>query len=393
MIQSIKLNNFFSFSDQTIELTNTNIMVGINGSGKSNVIKAIRLLKAAVEGTLNDLIINKWGGFDAVKFCGTQDNAKKEINIGLSYVLDPVVLSRYGYHFAEPILYSIWINGVSGVVNYSVSEYVKTVKGYEYLRFQNGKGFFMEGEAKKQQKVEYTHFDVQESAFSQVTDKDRYTRLFAVREAIKDIAIYDYFDTTAQSPIRKPAPATTNTKLKNDGSNLILVLNQISINDRPSYALIQTALRRINPHFEAIAYNVLGSNIDLLLGEEHLNRAIHVTHISDGTLRYLCLLAILFNQKRGSLVCIDEPEVGLHPDMLYFVAEYLQKTQNTQFVVASHSETLLNQFEVDDILVLEKNECNQSEVQVFRSDEFRAWASDYSTGQLWRNGNLGGKRF
>lgn len=394
MIQSIKFTNFFSFADQTIELERLNLLVGINGSGKSNVIKAIRLLKAAVEGNLSSLIINQWGGCDAVKHCGT-DNSKGDQNIGLCFILDPEVLSQYGYRFHDPVLYSIWINNLAGSVNYSVSEYVSTggARGYKYLDFSNGRGSFKEGRSNNQQDVEYSDFDPQESAFSQVNDRNRYVQLFAVREAIKDIVVYDYFDTTSDSPIRKPALTTTNTKLKHDGSNLVLVLNQISLNDRPSFALIEEALQRVNPHFGSIAYNPLGTSIDLLLAEEHLKRAIHVTHISDGTLRYLCLLSILFNQKRGSLVCIDEPEVGLHPDMLYFIAQYLGQAQNSQFIIASHSEILLNQFAVDNVIVIEKNDLNQSEIRTFRTEEYKQWASAYATGQLWRAGNLGGNRF
>ena len=117
-------------------------------------------------------------------------------------------------------------------------------------------------------------------------------------------------------------------------------------------------------------------------------------HVSDGTLRYLCLLAIIFNNRRGKLICIDEPEIGLHPDMIgELMQAILQTTNATQYVISTHSDHILNQLSVENIIVFEKDDDNKTLVKVFRDNEFVEWASQYSAGSLWRNGNLGGNRY
>ncbi len=110
MIKSIKLKNFFSFASQEISFGNLNALVGINGAGKSNLIKALQVLKAVIgEGEMSDLLINQWGGYDAVMFLG---NADPEAFIQIEYEFDHEVLARYGYHFQEPVFYGSMLNRV-----------------------------------------------------------------------------------------------------------------------------------------------------------------------------------------------------------------------------------------------------------------------------------------
>lgn len=397
MIKSIRLRNFFSIADQTINFTELNALVGINGSGKSNVIKALQVLKAVVsDGELSNLFINQWGGFDAVIFMGEID-ARSFIQI--EYEFDPEVLKDYGYRFQESVFYRIRFHKVASSQNYSICEsfHTKHPNGkmnYPYLKMDYGKGFVREGRSNNQESVTYELDNATESILGQLVDKDRYYQIYTLREAIKDIAIYTYFDTTANSAIRKPVQPGYTNRLKPDGSNLPQVLNAIKVNDKSSYANIKEALIAVNPKFRGFDFNFLGTSIELLLDEEGLNRAVHVTHISDGTLRYLCLLAIVFNPHRGRLVCIDEPEVGLHPDML---GELIQAISDyaggTQYILSTHSDHILNQLPVKDVLVIEKNEHNQTTVREFHDEEYSNWASQYSTGVLWRNGDLGGNRY
>lgn len=399
MIKSITLYNFFSFKYQKVELGFTNFLVGINGVGKSNLIKAFRLLRATLnEGDLEDLIINRWGGFDAVHFKGGEMEDKPSFSI--EYEFDPEVLGAYGYRFQEPIYYKIAFDKVAATQNYSIVERFCTKQdngkpGYLYFNAKHGHGWAKEGERTDQQNsVKYeldTHSD---SMLSQLKDSDRYPQITTLRKAIADIAIYNYFNTTESSPIRKPAAPTTSSKLTPDGSNLPQLLNLININYKKDYRAIKQSLNTINPNITDINFRPLNTNIELLLEEEELNSAVHVAHVSDGTLRFLCLMAIIHNPKRGRLVCIDEPEVGLHPDMIQEIMDAMEEAAEvTQFVITTHSELVLNRTTVDNVIVCEKNETNASCIRTFRSQEYKEWAADYSTGNLWRSGDLGGNRY
>ena len=394
MITSLKLSNFFSFQSVEVELGRVNILIGINGSGKTNFLKAISLLKAVVvEGGLVDLILNQWGGFDAVYFNGGNLHVARPY-FKLTFEFDPEAISSYGYHFFDSVIYEIKITKVASTENYTVCESMKTSKGYQYFKMHNGKGFVMEGASNAQQKVDYVLDGGDESIFSQVVDKDRYPQVYALREAIRSIAVYRGFDTSAKSKIRKPMLPTNAMRLLTDGSNLPQLLNKIKINSKSDYTSIRRSLNNVNPNYTDIDFNILGSNIELMLEEKGLDRSIHVTHISDGTLRYLCLLAIIFNANRGSLICIDEPETGLHPDMIAEIMEgIVSESIRSQFVISTHSEYVLNPMSVKDVMVCEKNDDNTTVISDFSDPEFQEWASAYATGRLWRNGDLGGNRY
>ena len=398
MIKSIRLKNFFSFKDQKIEFNPTNFLIGINGAGKSNLIKAFRLLKATLtEGELEELIINKWGGFDAIYYKGREQ--EENLNFTLLFEFSPEILGDYGYRFQEAVYYKIQIRKVAGTQNYTVKEKFGTQagwdKGYQYFHATNGNGWAREGErTDDQHSVKYTLDVMTDSMLSQLKDSDRYPQITTLRKAISDIAIYNYFNTTENSPIRKPAAPTSATKLIADGKNLPQLLNWININYKKDYKAIKNSLHAINPNITDINFHPLNTNIALMLEEEKLNSSVHVAHVSDGTLRFLCLMAIIHNPKRGRFVCIDEPEVGLHPDMICEIMEAMEEaSETTQFLISTHSELVLNQTTIDNVIVCEKDEENATCIKTFRTEEYKEWAADYSTGNLWRSGDLGGNRY
>jgi predicted ATPase len=268
----------------------------------------------------------------------------------------------------------------------------KNNEPFVYLKFENGKGFITEqtGNIKS---VSYL-FDGQESALRFVSDPDRYFALYTLKKAIEDWAIYDYFDTSVQSKIRKPVLPTSERKLQPEGNNLPQILNTIKINDKQSFQKIIELLNHVNPLYMGIDFNHIGINIELMLEEKKLNKSIHVTHISDGTLRFLCLLSILYNKNRGGLLCIDEPEVGLHPDMISTIADGIKyASKDTQIIIATHSEHVLNAFDLENVRVFEKKEDNSSEVNSFSKQQFEGWYDQFMVGKMWRQNDLGGNRW
>ena len=109
---------------------------------------------------------------------------------------------------------------------------------------------------------------------------------------------------------------------------------------------------------------------------------------------FLLLESIFYNPFRGALVAIDEPERGLHPDMIRSVANMIKDTaKQCQIIVATHSPHLLNQFELEDILVFEKNKENSTEIHTYSQADFPDWEGDYLPGQMWLFGLIGGKRW
>ncbi|MEY3442335.1 MAG: hypothetical protein RLZZ519_616 [Bacteroidota bacterium] len=413
MIKKIRFKNFYGFADAEINLDNrASVLVGINGSGKSNLLKAIRLLKEGVAGMgLRKYLIDDLGGLDNILSKSTSvliDTVELEFCFDSKYLNYKVsnLRSEFPYksskvsHFASDITYKIQLNRISGQTNYLVREVAVDNFGKKFLDVENGAGFIeMPGDLDSLETFtsSFRHTDHSDSIFltlSRFFDAERDPWLSILRNAISEIVVYDYFDTTPRSQIRKPMLPTSEKRLLPNGSNLPQILNTIKINSKSSYNVIVSKLAEVNPNFKGIDFNFLGGNIELMLEEENFNSAIHVSSISDGTLRYLCLLSILYNPNRGSFICIDEPEVGLHPDMITTLGNCIvEASDNASFLISTHSENLLNCFELEQIRVVEKDATNSSIVSEYTKEDFKGWYKHFSAGTMWRSGDLGGNRW
>lgn len=399
MIKQIRLQNFLSFKDLTIDFNSgLNILVGINGAGKSNLLRALDLLKEGVSNKrLKDFIFNKMGGLDNIFFKEANVNPPNN-STTLRFVFDGRVIAEKGFNFREDVVYTIILKKLPSTSNYYVHEKIESLNGFVYLDFESGSGVLNErvGQQGKETKlIKYNDFvSAQELALSQMFDSNRYFALSTIRTALADMEVYHYFDTTSSSLIRKPSIPTSEGRLLPTGTNLPQILNTLKINNKSNFLKIIELLKEINPAFTEIDFNFIGGNIELMLGEENLEGSIHVSNISDGTLHYLCLLAILLNNNRGIIVCIDEPELGLHPDMINGIARLFQeKSSETQFIISTHSENLLDNFNIEDILILEKDKENSTTIKRYSENDFKGWYQQFSPGRMWRVGDLGGNRW
>ena len=408
MITKITIENFFSFKHPTtIDLnSDINILLGINGSGKSNFLKAIQLLYESIVGNgFEKLFLKEWSGFNSVM----NFNVTEKDDIKLSFEFDKNILKnvmqKEGYLFPDNPIYELIICR-SGETAYYLKEklYSKNIKTNErdviYMEMNNTQGIISTQEKGKSGTEKYPqestkiNFKSTEPILRQISDPDRFFPLFTLKRALEEISFYYYFDTTLKSQIRQLSNYSTETKLLSNGQNLINILNWIKNNHSHSYDNIEEAIKKINPFFKDISFAFLGSKLHLVLREKNLSRSVSIEQISDGTLRYLLLLAVLFNPDRGSLVCIDEPEICLHPDMINTISDAIKHASNsTQLIFATHSPLLLNLFEYDEILIFEKNNINETEIFVKSSDEFDDSNKNFLPGQAWLQGYLGAKRW
>ena len=123
--------------------------------------------------------------------------------------------------------------------------------------------------------------------------------------------------------------------------------------------------------------------------------AIPATRLSDGTLRYLCLLAILCDPSPPPLVCIEEPELGLHPDILPTIARLLREAAaKTQLVVTTHSDILVDELSEtpESVVVCERSD-GRTNMKRLESDKLSRWLEKYRLGELWTKGEIGGARW
>ena len=400
MIKELIVRDFFSFKgEHTIELnTGVNILVGVNGSGKTSFLNAITMLYEGIAGGGLSSLFRQWGSYNAiVNACGEV----KPDCFSVTYVFDADVLRKVvsASPFKKDVYYKITVFPIGDGTNYTLCEtlYSEDNKGkkktFSYLEFRNGIGQIS---VRTKSGIEVEKYDdgmlsAQELVLRQITDPQRYLPSFVVREAISAIAGYSKFNF---DQVRQPADANDVKRLISTGGNLSHLLSNLNNNYTFQYEKIIECLSDINPNFTGIGYNVFGSRLYLSLREKNLSHAIDALHMSDGTLKYLLLLSIFHNPQRGTLVCVDEPESCLHPDMIRSVAKMMKRAAMTsQIIVATHSALLLNAFELDDILVFEKNDKNETQIIRYSEDDFGDREDELLPGQLWLNGEIGGKRW
>ena len=400
MIKELTIRDFFSFKgEHTIELnTGVNILVGVNGSGKTSFLNAITMLYEGIAGGGLSSLFRQWGSYNAiVNACGEQ----KPDCFSVTYVFDAEVLRKVvsASPFKKDVYYKITVFPIGDGTNYTLCETLYSEdstgkkKTFSYLEFRNGIGQIS---VRTKSGIEVEKYDdgmlsAQELVLRQITDPQRYLPSFVVREAISAIAGYSKFNF---DQVRQPADANDVKRLISTGENLSHLLSNLNNNYTFYYEKIIECLSDINPNFTGIGYNVFGSRLYLSLREKNLSHAIDALHMSDGTLKYLLLLSIFHNPQRGTLVCVDEPESCLHPDMIRSVAKMMKRAAMTsQIIVATHSALLLNAFELDDILVFEKNDKNETQIIRYSEDDFGDREDELLPGQLWLNGEIGGKRW
>lgn len=401
MIKELIIRDFFSFKgEHKIELNSgVNILVGVNGSGKTSFLNAFTLLHEGIAGNGLSALFRQWGTYNAIiNACGEQ----KPDCFSITYVFDADVLKKIvpASPFKNDVYYKITVFPIGDGTSYSLCETLYSEdsrckkKKFAYLEFRNGIGQI--SVRKKSGTIEVEKYDggmlsAQELALRQITDPQRYLPSFVVREAINAIAGYSKFNF---DKVRQPAEANDFKRLISTGENLSQLLSNLNNNYTFQYGKIRECLSDINPNFTGIGYNFFGSRLYLSLREKNLSHAIDALHMSDGTLKYMLLLSIFHNPDRGSLIDIDEPESCLHPDMIRSVAKMMKSAAKTsQIIVATHSALLLNAFELDDILVFEKNDRNETQIKFYSEEDFEDSKDDLLPGQLWLNGEIGGKRW
>lgn len=400
MIKTLIIRDFFSFKGgHTIDLNpGVNILVGVNGSGKTSFLNAITMLYEGVAGGGLSSLFRQWGTYNAiVNACGE----RKPECFSVTYVFDAQVLKRLvpASPFVSDVNYKITIFPLGDGTSYSLCESLYSEdlrnpeKTFSYLEFRNGIGRISVRTATgiEVERYEDGMLSAQELVLRQIADPQRYLPSFVVREAIKAVAGYSKFNFDR---VRQPSEPNDAKRLTSSGDNLTYLLSNLNNNYTFQYEKIRECLSDINPNFTGIGYNFFGSRLYLSLREKNLSHAIDALHISDGTLKYMLLLSIFHNPERGALIDIDEPEACLHPDMIRSVAKMMKAATNTsQIIVATHSALLLNAFELDDVLVFEKNGNNETRVRRYSEDDFADRDGDLLPGQLWLNGEIGGKRW
>ncbi len=389
LIRTIRLRNFLSFgpASDEVELLGLNVLIGANASGKSNLIEAIDVLRACARDLTEP--IRTGGGVAEWLWKGSLRAAIAEIDATVYYPAGHMPL-RHRLSFAvEGQRFTLMDEAVE---NERPSQ-AGARDVYFYYRYQHGHPVLNVAGAERALRREDIAAD--QSVLSQRKDPDSYPEITYLGREYAKILLYREWDTGRQTTPRLPQKTDLpGDFLVEDASNLVLVLNDLE--SRPGLRdLLIEKLREFHDPISNVYTKVHGGTVQLFLHEDGLSQPIPATRLSDGTLRFLCLLAILCHPSPPPLVCIEEPEIGLHPDALPMVARLLvEASQRMQLIVTTHSDALVDALTdtPEAVLVCEKQE-RSTTMRRLQEDALEAWLERYTLGQLWRKGELGGNRW
>lgn len=361
MIKAFAVSNYRSLKDIVSPLSELNVVTGPNGCGKSNLYKSLRLLAETAKGNLISSIA-KEGGLDYTFWAGpetftkamkngtapVQGNAKKRSpRLKLGFVSE-----NFGYSISLGLPAP---QGAAGFNDPSMFQFDPEIKreciwaGDFYrpnscLIDRNGPVVKIRNGRKWE--VYNAHLNTYESILSEISDPVAVPEVYEVRQIIRNWRFYDLFRTDAQSIIRTPQIGTRTTVLDHDGHSLVAALRTIhEIGDRDSlYAAIEDAFPSATIGFHADE----GNRFSLQFIQDGLLRPLNQAELSDGTLRYLLLVAALLSPRPPSLLVLNEPETSLHPDLLPALGRLIiRASKETQVWVISHAPRLVATLESD----------------------------------------------
>jgi predicted ATPase len=396
LLSSLQLRGFLSFGQDSkpVTLTGLNVLIGPNGVGKSNFIEAVELLHATPADFSSAI---RLGGLPSDWIWqGGKGTSTARIEARLAPVNGTPEL-RYGVEFTDS-------GGRLEIVDEVLEEAAQADPRANdvrfYYRFQRGHPSISVTEIVadevtkrkyKQRKLKRDAIDPQQSIFSQKKDLELYPEVTTAGMRFKDIQIFREWGFGRSAALRSPQPANLSTDvLLPQLVNLGLVLNDLE--HRPAWTRFNELMGKFLPRYKRLSTKVSAGSVQVYLHEDGLGTPVPATRLSDGTLRFLALLAILLNPGSATLICIEEPELGLHPDAMALLADLLvEASAKTQLIVTTHSDTLVSELteEAESVLVCDYGQ-EGTEIQRLEPAKLDLWLEKYRLGEIWRLGKLGG---
>lgn len=344
---SVKIEGFKSIRSAKLDFHNLNILIGANGAGKSNLLSFFTMARYLAAGEIRTFV-GEQGGSNSLLWNGSkatsQISAELTVDTGLNLLTLTLALIPAAPDTLFPAVERLELAG-SPVPS-------------------NGERFGGHMED--------------------------------VRRLLDQCQAFQFHDTSSEAKIRKEGYIHENDRLRRYGGNLAAFLYRLQQTNRPFYRRIVATIQQVTPFFEdfELVPSALNPNTILLNWRERGSEYLLGPHqLSDGTLRAMALIALLLQpeDELPDVILLDEPELGLHPAALQLLASLLRSvSHHSQVIVATQSLTLLNHFQPEDIVVVERED-GGTVFHRHTSDRLREWLDEYTLGELWEKNVIGGR--
>ncbi len=385
-ILQVEIEGFRSLKSVTWQPSALNVVIGPNGTGKSNLLRFLELISVAAKGRLGKYI-QSLGGMEPIVWDGIAPSISFKIktepihNGPEHYSLE---LARLGHGSSFRIDHEL-------LANYARVRTGQFPEPFKFLE-RNERSAVVFDESQRALVAPPESVTEEETLLSVAGPfvNNRFIPQF--QKDLASIAVYHDLHTNRDAIIRQPAVARSEKRVDPDGQNLIPVLHTLYTGDRDFKRNIDAAMKAaFGDDFEELVFPpAADQRIQLRLRWKTLKREQSAADLSDGTLRFLFLLTVLASPSPAPVIAIDEPETGLHPSMLPIVAEYsVGATLRSQVILTTHSAQFLDAFsEIKPTTTVAKWINGETTLQTLSSSDLDYWLKEYTLGALFKSGEL-----
>jgi predicted ATPase len=352
-LREVKIAGFKSIADADITLNDLNVVIGSNGSGKSNLIGVFRLLERVLSKNLQVHVASEPDRF-------LHHGRKVTPELSLDFAFDK---NSYGFTLKatqDTLIFENERAQYSGYWSYGKPLAV----GHK--------------ESKLEEAAEVYHNKIPKYGFPK----------------LRKLVVYHFHDTSESSPAKQTCDVEDNRTFRSNAANLPAYLYWLQQKHPVQFRHIEEHIRLVTPFFDSfvLAPSKLNEKrIKLEWRQKGSDAYFDAYSLSDGTLRFICLATLLLQPSPPALILLDEPELGLHPSAIRILAEMLEAASKpVQVVMATQSVTLLNNFAPQDVIVAE-NDGLKTTFQRLDEEKLKHWLHEFSIGELWEKNVLGGR--
>ena len=371
-LKCITISGFKSFNsdEHTIEFGDITALIGANGAGKSNLVSFFKMIGYMTTAALQQYI-------------GQQGGASSLLNFGFRHT--PKMAAKLEFEHEQ---YSI------------IYEFILAGAAQDTMVFTEEFLHYNEKHCKYPNTITLTS-GLKESGLKISAKEQKIKPLTIIQSFWDNCKVYQFHDTSSTSSIRNSGYINQNEFLYSDGGNLAAFLYGMKENEitLPYYEKIVRHIKQVFPPFRdfSLQPSVRNNNYIILdwVGAKNIEYKLGPHQLSDGTLRFMALAALLLQppQNLPSVIVIDEPELGLHPSAIVELASMVKMaSQHTQVVLATQSPALLDEFKPEQITVIERDPVSKSSIfKRFTEEDLKIWLEDYTLSEIWDKNIIGGK--
>lgn len=355
-LSRIEIKGFKSLKDCSVDFGKINVLIGSNGAGKSNFISAFTMLQNILNQNLQ--IYTAQSGMNSLFYNGRKETSMISFEVyfgnnSYGFTLEPANDNRIIFHEEHFEYHGTWNNRSN------------LSRGHMESVWRQGVG----------------------------NSIDNYVRPILAKQAWR---VYHFHDTSRNARVKQEHNLSNSFNLQFDAGNLAAFLYRLKYSYEKKYSEIVETVRLVAPYFDDFVLEPEFRNPELIVlrwRQKGCEDIFNGSQLSDGLLRFICLATLLTQptELQPETIIIDEPELGLHPYAISLLAEMVEQlSDEKQIIISTQSVELLNEFEPEDIIVVDRS-LNGSMFRRPDEESLNAWLDDYTLGELWKKNLLGGR--